>query len=37
MIVAPFQDGVSEGVIGRDIDAAFVREDAGFNLPVSQL
>ena len=25
-----------EGVVGGDIDAAFISEDAGFNLPVSQ-
>ena len=37
MIVAPRQDGVTKGVVCGDIDTAFVCEDAGFNLPVSQL
>ena len=34
MIVASHKDGAAEGVVGRDIDTAFIGEDAGFNLPV---
>ena len=36
MIVASRKDGTAEGVVGGDIDAAFISEDAGFNLPVGQ-
>ena len=36
MIMAPFEDGTPEGIICRDIDTAFVREDAGLDLPVSE-
>ena len=36
VIMAPFQDGASERVVRRDINTAFIRKDAGFNLPVSE-
>ena len=36
MIMALFQDGMPEGIIRRDIDTAFVGEDAGFDLPVGK-
>ena len=36
VIVALFKNGMEEGVIGRDIDATFVNEDSGFDLPVSE-
>ena len=36
VVMATSEDGASEGVIGRDVDAAFVGKDAGFDLPVSQ-
>ena len=36
MIVASRQDGTAEGVVGGDIDTAFIGEDAGFDLPVSK-
>ena len=36
VIVATFKNGTAEGVIGRDVDVAFVGEDSGFNLPVSK-
>ena len=36
MIMATCQDGAAEGVIGGDVDAAFVGKDAGFDLPVSE-
>ena len=36
MIVATLEDGTAEGIVRRDIDAAFVREDTGFDLPVSE-
>ena len=34
MIVASCKDGAAEGVVGGDIDTAFIGKDAGFNLPV---
>ena len=36
MIMASFQNGAMKGVVRRDIDTAFIGEDAGFNLPVNQ-
>ena len=27
---------MAEGIVGRDVDTAFVGEDAGFDLPVCQ-
>ena len=36
MIMATFQDCTAEGVVCRDVDAAFVSKDAGFDLPVSE-
>ena len=36
VIVAAFKNGAAKGVIGRDIDTAFIGEDAGFDLPVGQ-
>ena len=36
MVMAPFKDDAVERIICRDIDTAFVREDAGFDLPVSE-
>ena len=36
MIMAAFKDGAAEGVICRDVDAAPVSEDAGFDLPVGE-
>ena len=36
MIMAALEDGAAEGIIRRDVDATFVRKDAGLNLPVSQ-
>ena len=35
VIVAAVENGASEGIIRGDVDAAFVRKNAGFNLPVS--
>ena len=35
MIMAALEDGMAEGIVGRDIYAALVSEDAGFDLPVS--
>ena len=37
MVMAAFEDGVAEGVVCRDVDAALVGKDAGFDLPVSEL
>ena len=34
--MAALEDGTAEGVVGRDINAAFISKDAGFDLPVSQ-
>ena len=34
MIVAVFENGMAKGVVGGDIDTAFVGKDAGFDLPV---
>ena len=36
MIMAALEDGATEGVICGDVDATFVRKDAGLDLPVSQ-
>ena len=36
MIMAAVEDGAAKGVIGRDVDTAFVGKDAGFNLPVRE-
>jgi len=36
MIVAPFKDGMADGVIVRDVDSAFVGEDSGFVLPIGE-
>ena len=36
VIMAALEDGAAEGIIHGDIDTAFVREDAGLNLPVSE-
>ena len=36
MVMAAFENGMVEGVVSRDIDAAFVGEDACFDLPVSE-
>ena len=36
VIVATFKNGTAEGVIGRDVDAAFVGEDSSLDLPVSE-
>ena len=36
MIMASCEDSAAEGVVCRDIDTAFVGEDAGFDLPVGQ-
>ena len=37
MVVAPLEDGAAKRVVRGDIDMAFISEDAGFDLPVSQL
>ena len=34
--MAALEDGATEGVVCRDVDAAFVHKNAGFDLPVSQ-
>ena len=34
MIVASRKDGAAEGVVGGDINTAFIGKDAGYNLPV---
>ena len=36
MIMAVFEDGAAKGVVGRDVDTAFVGKDAGLDLPVSE-
>ena len=36
MVVTSCEDGVTEGVIIRDIDATFVGKDSGFVLPVGE-
>ena len=36
VIMAAFKDGVAKGIIGGDIDTAFVGKDAGFDLPVGE-
>ena len=36
MIMASRKDGAAQGVVGGDIDAAFISKDAGFDLPVSE-
>ena len=36
MIMATFEDGAAEGVVCRDVDAALVSKNAGFDLPVSE-
>ena len=36
MIMAALEDGAAEEVVCRDVDATFVSEDAGFDLPVSE-
>ena len=37
MVMASFENGAVKGVVYGDVDTAFVSEDAGFDLPVSQL
>ena len=37
MIMAAFEDGAAEGVVCRDVDAALVGKNAGFDLPVGEL
>ena len=37
MVMASFENGAAEGVVSRNIDAAFVGEDACFDLPVGKL
>ena len=36
VIVATLENGTAEGVVCGNVDATFVSEDAGFNLPVSE-
>ena len=36
MVMAMLEDGSAEGVVCRDVDAALVSKDAGFDLPVSE-
>ena len=36
MVMTAFEDGMTKRVVGRDIDTAFVSEDAGLDLPVSK-
>ena len=36
VIMAALEDGTAEGIVRRDIDAAFVCEDTGVDLPVSE-
>ena len=36
MIMAALENGAAKGIIRGDVDAAFVRKNAGFDLPVSQ-
>ena len=35
MIMAAVENGASEGIIRRDVDAAFVRKNTGLDLPIS--
>ena len=37
VIVAASEDGAAQGIVRGDVDAAFIREDARFDLPVSKL
>jgi len=36
MVMTAFEDGVTDGVVIRDVYAAFVGEDTGFVLPVGE-
>ena len=36
VIVTPFKDSMTDGVVVRDIDSAFVSKDPGFMLPVRE-
>ena len=36
MVMALFENGAVEGVIGGDVDTALVSKDTGFYLPVSE-
>ena len=36
MVMASFENGAAERIISRDIDMAFIGEDTGLHLPVSQ-
>ena len=36
VIVAARENGAAQGVVGRDIDTAFVGKDASFDLPVCE-
>ena len=36
VIMAAFEDGAAKGVVGGDIDVAFVSEDACLDLPISK-
>ena len=36
VIMAARENGAAEGVVGRDIDTAFVGKDASFDLPVCE-
>ena len=36
VIMAACKNGAAKGIVRGDVDTAFVGEDAGFNLPVSQ-
>ena len=37
VIMAPFKDRTVEGIVGRDVDTAFVGEDARLSLPVGEV
>ena len=36
MIMAAFKNCTAEGIVRRDVDTAFIGEDASFDLPVGQ-
>ena len=36
VIMATLEDGTAEGIVCGDVDTAFIREDARFDLPVSE-
>ena len=37
VVMASSEDSMTDGVVIRDIDAAFIGEDSGFMLPVGDV